>query len=101
DLFSNWAVAELIEAAARSRVPELAASPLQRLSATARASGTDWALGVEARSRALVSNGEHTEPIYRQAVDRPGRTRLRGEPGRAHLPYRAVLPREHRRTGRR
>jgi len=97
DLFAHWAVAELIEAAARSGVPELAAGALQRLSATARASETDWALGVEARSRALVSDGENAEALYREAVHRLGRTRLRWELARVHLLYGEWLRRENRR----
>jgi DNA-binding CsgD family transcriptional regulator len=71
--------AELIEAATRSGAPERAAGPLQRLSATARASGTDWALGVEARSRALMREGQDAETLYREAIDRLGRTRVRME----------------------
>jgi DNA-binding CsgD family transcriptional regulator/tetratricopeptide (TPR) repeat protein len=97
DLFANWAVAELIEAATRSGASERAAGALQRLSATARASGTDWALGVEARSRALASDGETAETLYREAIDRLGRTRLRVELGRAHLLYGEWLRRESRR----
>jgi DNA-binding CsgD family transcriptional regulator len=97
DLFANWAVAELIEAAARSGAPELAAGALDRLSATARASGSDWALGVEARSRALCSEGETAETLYREAIDWLGRTRLRVELGRAHLLYGEWLRRENRR----
>jgi DNA-binding CsgD family transcriptional regulator len=97
DLFGNWAVSELIEAATRSRAPERAADALQRLSATAHASGTDWALGVEARSRALLSDGQNAETLYREAMDRLGRTRLRVELGRAHLLYGEWLRREHRR----
>jgi DNA-binding CsgD family transcriptional regulator/tetratricopeptide (TPR) repeat protein len=97
DLFANWAVAELIEAATRSGASERAAGALQRLSATARASGTDWALGVEARSRALASDGETAETLYREAIDRLGRTRLRVELGRAHLLYGEWLRRENRR----
>jgi DNA-binding CsgD family transcriptional regulator len=97
DLFANWAVAELIEAATRSGAPERAAGALQRLSATARAIGTDWALGVEARSRALLSDGETAETLYREAIDRLGRTRLRVEFGRAHLLYGEWLRRENRR----
>jgi DNA-binding CsgD family transcriptional regulator len=97
DLFSNWAVAELIEAAARSGVRKLAVGALQRLEATARASGTDWALGVEARSRALLSEGQNAETRYREAIDRLGRTRLRLELARAHLLYGEWLRRENRR----
>ena len=97
DLYANWAVAELIEAAAHSGAPELGAGALQRLSATARASGSDWALGVEARSRALLSEGETAETLYREAIDRLGRTRVRMELGRAHLLYGEWLRRENRR----
>jgi DNA-binding CsgD family transcriptional regulator len=97
DLFSNWALAELIEAATRSGASERAAAALRRLSATARASGSDWALGVEARSRALVSDGEYAETLYREAIDRLGRTRVRMELGRAHLLYGEWLRRAHRR----
>jgi DNA-binding CsgD family transcriptional regulator len=98
DLFANWTVAELIEAAARSAVPERADGALQWLSESARASGTDWSLGIEARSRALVSEGEAAEGLYRAAVDRLGRTRLRVDLGRAHLVYGEWLRRENRRT---
>jgi DNA-binding CsgD family transcriptional regulator/tetratricopeptide (TPR) repeat protein len=97
DLFANWAVAELIEAATRSGTPERAADALHRLSAIAHASGTDWALGVEARSRALLSEGDTTEALYREALDRLGRTRLRVELGRTHLLYGEWLRRENRR----
>jgi DNA-binding CsgD family transcriptional regulator len=97
DLFANWAVAEFIEAATRSGAPERAAGALQRLSAIARASGTDWALGVEARSRALVSEGENAETRYREAIDRLGRTRVRFELARTHLLYGEWLRRQHRR----
>jgi DNA-binding CsgD family transcriptional regulator len=97
DLFGTWAVAELIEAAARSGAPERAAGALRRLSAAARASGSDWALGLEARSRALVSEGETAEALYREAIDRLGRTRVRMELGRAYLVYGEWLRRAHRR----
>jgi len=95
--FSNWAVAELIEAATRSDEPELAASALRRLSEDTRASGTDWALGIGARSRALVKDGADAEASYREAVDRLSRTPLRTELGRAHLLYGEWLRRRQRR----
>ena len=75
-----------------------AASALQRLSGIARACGTDWALGAEARSRALVSDGEAAENLYREAIDRFGRTRLRVELGRSHLAYGEWLRRQRRRS---
>jgi len=94
DLFANWAVVELIEAATRSGVPERAADALKWLFPTTRASGTDWALGIEARSRALVSEDE---ALYREAIDRFGRTRLRVDLARTHLLYGEWLRRQHRR----
>jgi len=97
-VFSMWATVELIEAATRSRVPEQAVGALKRLSDSARASGTDWALGVEACARALLSGGETAERLYREALDRLGRTRIRVAAARAHLLYGEWLRREHRRT---
>jgi DNA-binding CsgD family transcriptional regulator len=94
--FVGWALAELVEAAARSGAPGRAAGALQRLSGIARACETDWALGIGARSRALVSDGEAAENLYREAVDRLGRTRLRVELGRAHLVYGEWLRRQRR-----
>ena len=83
--FSNWALAELIMAAFRSGRAERAAEALERLSRMTRASGTDWALGIEARSRALVSEGDSAERLDREAIERLSRTRVRAEFARAHL----------------
>jgi DNA-binding CsgD family transcriptional regulator len=94
---SCLALPELIEAATRSGEPELAATSLDRLSARTQLSGTEWALGVEARSRALVSENEVAEGFYREAIDRLGRTRMRVELARAHLLYGEWLRRERRR----
>jgi DNA-binding CsgD family transcriptional regulator len=93
---ARWAAVELIEAAVRSGMPERAAGALHRLSQTTRASGTDWARGIEARSRALVSEGEAAEACYREAIDYLGRTPLRVELGRAHLLYGEWLRRQRR-----
>jgi DNA-binding CsgD family transcriptional regulator len=95
--FASWALAELVEAAARSGVPECADGALERLSGMARACGTHWALGTEARSRALVSDGESAESLYREAVECFGRTRLRVDLARAHLVYGEWLRRQRRR----
>ncbi|MDT4963356.1 MAG: hypothetical protein QOF87_3003 [Pseudonocardiales bacterium] len=92
-----WGLVELIEAATRSGKPARAADALQRLSETTRASGTDWALGIEARSRALLSDGEAAERLYREAIDRLGHTRVRWALARAHLLYGEWLRRENRR----
>jgi DNA-binding CsgD family transcriptional regulator/tetratricopeptide (TPR) repeat protein len=91
------ALPELVEAAARSGMPDTAAHALQRLSETTRATGTDWGLGVEARSRALLSDGDVAEELYREAIERLGRTRIRVELARTHLLYGEWLRRERRR----
>jgi len=95
--WSNWALTELVEAATRAGTPERTAGVLGRLSELAHASGTDWALGIEARSRALLIEGDDAETWYREAIDRLGRARLRVELGRAHLLYGEWLRRQRRR----
>src|SRR5206468_1971366 len=72
----GWSLTELVEAAVRSGQPARASDALQRLSETTRASGTDWAVGTEARSRALLSEGETAENFYREAIERLGRTNV-------------------------
>jgi DNA-binding CsgD family transcriptional regulator/tetratricopeptide (TPR) repeat protein len=91
------AVAEVIEAAVRSERYELATGLLDRLADMARSSGTDWVLGIEARSRALVSAGG-AEDLYREAIDRLGHTLLPFELARAHLVYGEWARRERRRV---
>jgi DNA-binding CsgD family transcriptional regulator len=95
---SAWALVELVEAASRSGNAQLAADGVERLAATTRPSGTDWALGVEARSRALVNEGAVAEGLYREAIERLSRTSLRPELARAHLLYGEYLRRENRRV---
>jgi len=98
---SMWALPELIEAAARSGNAHSGTGPLERLAEMTRAGGTDFGLGVEARSRALLREGETAESLYREAIDRLGRTKLRPELARAHLVYGEWLRRENRRAGAR
>jgi DNA-binding CsgD family transcriptional regulator len=95
---SAWALPELIEAATRSGKARLAAGTLERLTETTNASDADWAVAIEARSRALLSEGEVADGLYREAIDRFGRTRLRPELARAHLLYGEWLRRENRRV---
>ncbi len=94
---SVWALPEEIEAAARSGEVRLAADGLQRLAEFTHGSESDWALGIEARCRALLSEGEVAEQLYGEAIDRLSRTRLRPELARAHLLYGEWLRREGRR----
>jgi DNA-binding CsgD family transcriptional regulator len=88
---------ELIEAAVRCGELALAERALERLAGTARASGTDWALGIEAHSRALLTDGDVAEGLYREAIARLGRTRVRMQLARSHLLYGEWLRRERRR----
>ena len=94
---STRSLAELVEAADRCGNPVVAAQALQRLSERTRAAGGDWALGIEARSRALVSDDQLAERLYREAVERLGRCRVRLELARAHLVYGEWLRRQKRR----
>jgi DNA-binding CsgD family transcriptional regulator len=88
---------ELVEAAARKGEWDLAADALARLSEITAASGTDWAFGVEARSRALLTEGDAAEPLYRDAIEALERTRVRVDLARARLLYGEWLRRERRR----
>src|SRR5262245_3066142 len=96
--WSTQAAVELIEAATRSGMADPAPGALERLSRSTRASGTDWALGIEPRSRALVSEGKAAEDLYREAIDRLGRTHVRVDLARAYLLYGEWLRRERRRS---
>jgi DNA-binding CsgD family transcriptional regulator len=94
----GWALVELIEAGARSGATDAASEALDRLSARTQASGTDWALGIAACSRALLNDGRDAEPLYREAVERLGRTRGVVHLARARLLYGEWLRRENRRV---
>jgi DNA-binding CsgD family transcriptional regulator len=93
----GWALIELVEAAARSREPQLAADALELLSERTGLSGTDWALGIEARSCALLDEGQGAEDHYLEATERLGRCRIRVHLARTHLLYGEWLRRENRR----
>ncbi|GAA3080539.1 LuxR family transcriptional regulator [Pseudonocardia yunnanensis] len=97
----GWVLTELVEAAVRSGRPEVAADALGRLAERTRASGTDWALGTEARSRALLTDGPAAEASYQEAIDRLARTREVLSLVRAHLVYGEWLRRESRRRAAR
>jgi DNA-binding CsgD family transcriptional regulator len=91
------AVPELVEAAARAGQRRIAERALERLTLSTRPSGSNWALGVEARSRALLSDGDTAERLYQEAIERLRRTRVRVQLARTHLLYGEWLRRERRR----
>ena len=96
--WSMWVLPELVEAAVRAGDAELARDALDRLGSTTRPARTDFALGVEARCRALLSRGAVADRLYAEAIERLGRTPLRPEVARAHLLYGEWLRREKRRA---
>ena len=94
---SMWVMAEVIEAAVRAGTPELAADTHRRLVQATRASGSDWGLGVAARSQALLVDDQLAEDLYAEAIDRLGRCRVAVDLARAHLLYGEWLRRRRRR----
>jgi DNA-binding CsgD family transcriptional regulator len=94
---ATWSLAELIEAAARTGALDRASAGLRRLTEATSAAGTDWALGIQARSTALLSDDEHAEARYVEAIERLGGSRIRAELARAHLLYGEWLRRQGRR----
>lgn len=95
---SVWVLPELIEAAVRVGDDKAAAVALERLADAAEAGDTDWSHGILARCRALVAEGTAAESLYREAVERLGRTLMRPELARAHLLYGEWLRRQSRRV---
>ena len=93
-----WALPELVEAATRGGDPDVARDALERLAEATQPCGTDWALGIETRSSALLTVGQSAECLYHEAIDRLGRTQVRPELARAHLLYGEWLRREQRRA---
>jgi ATP/maltotriose-dependent transcriptional regulator MalT len=95
---ANWSAAELIEAAVRSGMTEIAAETYRWMAEMTGPSGTNWALGIESRSHALLGEGEAAERLYLESVKRLGQTRMRAELARAHLLYGEWLRRQRRRA---
>jgi DNA-binding CsgD family transcriptional regulator len=95
---SAWALPELVEAAMHVGDVQLARDALERLAETTQPAGTDFALGIEARSRALLTSGASADLLYRESIERLGRTRIRPELARAHLLYGEWLRRANRRA---
>ena len=95
---SPWASTELVEAAVRSGKPDVAAGALERVMAATEPCNTDWGRGMQARCRALLSEGKSAERLHREAIERLARTPLRPELARTHLLYGEWLRRENRRV---
>jgi DNA-binding CsgD family transcriptional regulator len=95
--YGPFVVPELAEAASRTGDTALVRAALEWLSERTRVTPTEWALGIEARVRALLSEGGEAESLYRESIARLGRTRVRAELARAHLLYGEWLRRERRR----
>ena len=93
----GWVMPELIEAAVRAGASELAADTDRRLTDRSRASGTDWALGIAARSHALLVDDGRADELYTEAIERLSRTRVAVDLARAHLLYGEWLRRQLRR----
>jgi DNA-binding CsgD family transcriptional regulator len=91
-----WPHVELIEAAARSGDTATAAQAYRRLAEATSANGSDWALGLQSRSKALLSEDDEAEDLYRESIARLCRTRLRVDLARAHLLYGEWLRRQRR-----
>lgn len=96
--FFGWSLIELVEAGVRSDAPDVASGALRQLEERARAVGTDWALGMLARSSALLEDGRAAEALYREAVARLGRCRIVVHLARAHLVFGEWLRRKNRRV---
>jgi DNA-binding CsgD family transcriptional regulator len=95
---TGWGLVEVVEAGARSGRLDVAEAALVRLTRDTDAAATDWALGVQQRCRALLSDGTAADELYRAAIERLGRTRAAMETARARLLYGEWLRREGRRA---
>ena len=94
---TGWASTELTEAAVRTGEPGVAAAALERVMAATASCDTDWGRGIQARCRALLSEGDSADRLHREAIERLARTRRRPDLARAHLLYGEWLRRENRR----
>jgi DNA-binding CsgD family transcriptional regulator len=91
-------VPELAEAASRTGDTRLVRAALDWLSERTRVTSTGWLLGIEARVRALLSDGDAADRLYRESIDRLSTCSVRAELARTHLLYGEWLRRERRRV---
>lgn len=99
--FYGWCLLELTEAAVRVGKVEVAEDAVRRLESGAGASGTDWGLGVFAAARALLADGAEADALFKESLDRLGRTRVGVQLARTHLCYGEWLRRQKQRTSAR
>ena len=92
-----WKLTELVEAAARSGQSQLAGGALRLLMEATRPSRTDVGLGIEARCRALLAEGDEADSLYREGIERLERAGARVQLARTHLLYGEWLRRQRRR----
>ena len=97
-VISTWMLSERVEAAVRCGERKVAASALAELERAARPGNSEWGLGIEARSRAMLSEESIADVLYREAIERLDRTPLRAEVARSHLVYGEWLRRSNRRV---
>jgi DNA-binding CsgD family transcriptional regulator len=98
ELSANWILPELVEAAVRSGEADRATAAVERLVPRTRANGSDWALGIQSRTLALVASGQAAERLHREAIERLEQCRVITDRARAHLLYGEWLRRERRRV---
>jgi DNA-binding CsgD family transcriptional regulator len=89
---------EGVEAAVRCGEHAVGSEILERLRDSTQPSGSDWAVGIQRRSEALLADGREAEELYGEAIERLSRTSLRPELARTHLLYGEWLRRENRRV---
>jgi DNA-binding CsgD family transcriptional regulator len=94
--FGPFATVELVEAASRTGRGDAAVPALERLVVATMASGAPWGVANAARSRALLSDGDAADALYRDAIDRLTPTALRVDLARSRLVYGEWLRRERR-----
>jgi DNA-binding CsgD family transcriptional regulator len=91
-------VAELAEAAARTGEVTQVQAVLEWLSERTLVTPTEWVLGIQARVRALLGDGQAADSFYRESIERLDRTGVRAQLARSHLLYGEWLRRERRRA---
>ena len=96
--YTPFVVPEVAEAASRAGDAALLQAAVERIAERTSVTPTDWACGMEARVRALASEGNAADALYEESIERLARARVRVELGRSRLLYGEWLRREGRRV---